>query len=199
MCRQLISMLIVLRFWLLLLHVPRFDGPVFYSDSKYVVQVARAILQQLRQGVNPQLPQTNLDCWLFFLNAVRGADLQYLDIVKVKAHQDWRQLQGVERCLVWYNGIVDTVAKSTARQFSQVLPGYSQLVQSFFQLQQNAEVIMWYHADIAWCATHDSKPEVNVSASVPLSASSFRVLETTFCSSGRMRRFSPSEVHGDTE
>ena len=145
-----------------------------YSDSKYVVQVARAILQQLRQGVNPQLPQTNLDCWLFFLNAVRGADLQYLDIVKVKAHQDWRQLQGVERCLVWYNGIVDTVAKSTARQFSQVLPGYSQLVQSFFQLQQNAEVIMWYHADIAWCATHDSKPEVNVSASVPLSASSFQ-------------------------
>ena len=33
---------------------------------------------------------------------------------------------------------------------------------------------MRYHADIAWCATHDSKPEVKVSASVLLSASSFQ-------------------------
>ena len=49
---------------------------------------------------------------------------------------------------------------------------FRQLAQSLFQLQQNAEVTKRCHSDIARCAAHDanSKPEVQVHASVTLNA-----------------------------
>ena len=87
--RRQINKLTVLKFWASL-------SPVLlsgiFSDSSYVAQPGSRILQQLKRGFGPHLPRSNLDCWDFLLNASRGADLEHLDLVKAKAHQDCNSL-----------------------------------------------------------------------------------------------------------
>ena len=49
--------------------------PIVYTDSKSVYRVAAQIIDQLRSGVTPTLPQENKDLWAFFLTSLRGTDV----------------------------------------------------------------------------------------------------------------------------
>ena len=102
---------------------------------------------------------SNLDCRVFFINAVKGAELMHLHIVKVEAHRDWRKLTGTSQWMAWFNAVVDLVAKSTVKQVSRVLQGYNDLVNSYFQMQRHSDVIMRYHVDVARVTLPAHKPE----------------------------------------
>ena len=92
----------------------------------------------------------------------------HLHIVKVKAH-----LTGILLWMSWFNAVADLVAESTVKQVSKVLPGYMDLVNSYFQMQRRSNVIMRYHVDVARVTLQTQKPEEPTQVHTTLNAGYF--------------------------
>jgi len=133
--------------------------PIVYTDSKSVYRVAAQIIDQLRSGVTPTLPQENKDLWAFFLTSLRGTDVVCVQVHWIKGHVNDKNATGVTKIHAWFNHWADLAAKKALQ--GHLSPLYTAMLQDFQQKMALAKDLFSFQAGAALIFANDKdSPQV---------------------------------------
>ena len=118
-------------------------------DRKGVVHTAQLLVEQLKHCGQVTLPHENADIWAYFVESLRGCDLNDGEMRWVKGHQDWRSGSITARVDAWFNHWADRVAGVPGHWLSRNNSMYRRLIMAHKDARTLANQVFRYHAAVA--------------------------------------------------
>ena len=128
-----------------------------HSDNQAFVAGAKYLMSCLRMQVCPVFPEAEYDLWVPFWEALNLSCSPQLEIVKVKAHLDFEELEGTARYRAYHNFTADEAAEAALQLFSpEFLSLHNAVSEQYFALKEIATKLAEFHTR---CALYNLSPK----------------------------------------